>query len=346
MLLRSVLAVAVGIALGSACGPAGVFECQADEDCVAAGIGGTCQPDGFCSFPSDDCDSGQQYGQYASPELAGTCVPLGGDSSSDGTSPGSSGTLPPDTGDASTADGDTGVEPTTGPEPTTGNPPPPDDGLLLWLTFDEAEDAVVLDHSGNDFHAQCLGPCPLITDGIHGDSMLFSEGTSLLVPYQPDFATPDALTIAMWARPERLQGPAMALAELPFLAEADPNWNSWELRLADPQGGDVPHSLFFATANTRVQNVVALPDLPFSEGQWVHVAGVWDGERVRLYVDGVENTNVSATPPQFDGQDIYVGSGASEGMLDDWYDGNLDELRLYGRALDSEEVATLAQGSP
>ncbi|MBL4685943.1 MAG: DUF5050 domain-containing protein [Nannocystaceae bacterium] len=56
------------------------FECTDDSQCNANGDGkeGTCQPaTGFCSFPDDDCDSGQRYGALAPDGLAGACVPEG-----------------------------------------------------------------------------------------------------------------------------------------------------------------------------------------------------------------------------------------------------------------------------
>lgn len=54
------------------------FECTDDSQCNGDGKNGTCQPaTGFCSFPDDDCDSGQRYGALAPDGLAGACVPEG-----------------------------------------------------------------------------------------------------------------------------------------------------------------------------------------------------------------------------------------------------------------------------
>jgi cysteine-rich repeat protein len=52
--------------------PAAVFECSTSADCS----GGTCEPDGLCSFADATCDSGRRYGD-GSGGLAGTCVPGG-----------------------------------------------------------------------------------------------------------------------------------------------------------------------------------------------------------------------------------------------------------------------------
>lgn len=77
------LAFGLGAWLG--CDP-GAFSCEDHASCVFAGQQGVCQGSGYCSFPDDDCKSGQRYGEHASEMLAETCVELveiGGGSDSD-----------------------------------------------------------------------------------------------------------------------------------------------------------------------------------------------------------------------------------------------------------------------
>lgn len=87
----------------AACGS--TFACEQDSQCEQDGAAGVCQAaTGFCSFPSDDCDSGQQYGELAPDGLAGTCVP----SVEDTETPTSTGE-PEDTTGGPTPDPDTGT---------------------------------------------------------------------------------------------------------------------------------------------------------------------------------------------------------------------------------------------
>ncbi len=51
----------------------GAFFCTDDAQCTEDGEAGVCQPNDLCSFPSEDCPSGQAYGKYSG-TLAGRCV--------------------------------------------------------------------------------------------------------------------------------------------------------------------------------------------------------------------------------------------------------------------------------
>lgn len=59
------------IAMAVACGNAS-FECSTDGQCDS----GVCISPGFCAFPTDDCESGLQFGEHAGSDLAGMCVPM------------------------------------------------------------------------------------------------------------------------------------------------------------------------------------------------------------------------------------------------------------------------------
>lgn len=97
------------------------FQCAEDSACVVEGIAGSCEANGFCSFPDEECSSGRRFGQEAPAEFAGICVSSQGSSGEDGsTSSTGAGSTDPattlpeltsDTGGAgSTSGADTGEE--------------------------------------------------------------------------------------------------------------------------------------------------------------------------------------------------------------------------------------------
>jgi hypothetical protein len=80
---------------------------------------------------------------------------------------------------------------------------------------------------------------------------------------------------------------------------------------------------------------------------WVHLAGTYDGTEARLYLDGVEvaHTPQSGTLPT-DGNPVLL-SGNVDAVNDraESFPGRLDEVMLYRRALDADEVSRLHNGA-
>ena len=63
--------------------------------------------------------------------------------------------------------------------------------------------------------------------------------------------------------------------------------------------------------------------------------------RPALYVDGAPS--VTATEPIDDsGLDVAIGGDLDAGAAVLFFDGDLDDLRFYARALDASEISTLA----
>jgi hypothetical protein len=75
-------------------------------------------------------------------------------------------------------------------------------------------------------------------------------------------------------------------------------------------------------------------------GQWYHVAAVWDGATVRLFVNGVlDNTPPARTGTvPTDTRSLYIGgrSGA------DYFDGMIRDVRLYNRAMYDVDIKRMA----
>ncbi len=88
--------------LAAGCGSENTFACTEDSSCS----NGWCEPNGYCSFPDDDCGTGRRYGDFSGP-FSGQCVSSEGD-----TEAGSS------TSSGTGSGGSTEPMLSTGPEPT------------------------------------------------------------------------------------------------------------------------------------------------------------------------------------------------------------------------------------
>lgn len=104
-----------GLGMLGGCFGADAFLCESDVACQQGGVSGQCQPSGYCSFPDDECASGQRYGAHAEGSLAGECVGPGAAGSDSGSSDDGVSTSP-----LTTSTSTTGVTSSTTSPPTTG----------------------------------------------------------------------------------------------------------------------------------------------------------------------------------------------------------------------------------
>ena len=97
-----------------------------------------------------------------------------------------------------------------------------------------------------------------------------------------------------------------------------------------------------ATAGTRVLYGSTAPI-----GQWIHVAGVYDGSTTRLYVNGAQTASSALTGAirRDTARPVYIGGNqntTSTGAPQQFFRGRIDDLRIYGRALSAAEIQALA----
>lgn len=98
---RLALGTLAGLLASPACSSQ-VFHCVDDAACQSGGAAGRCEPEGFCSFPSEDCESGFSFGDLAGGGLAGECVEPG---TADGSGSGGPGPSATSVGEATGSDG-------------------------------------------------------------------------------------------------------------------------------------------------------------------------------------------------------------------------------------------------
>ena len=86
-------------------------------------------------------------------------------------------------------------------------------------------------------------------------------------------------------------------------------------------------------------------DINTRDGRWHHLAAVRSGQRVSLYLDGRLAGECPDTAQSFDlpGDVFYIGRDTRTGSTT--FQGDLDDVRLWRRALNAQEIASLTQGN-
>lgn len=150
----------------------------------------------------------------------------------------------------------------------------------------------------------------------------------------------DRYTLAAWVRYTGTQND-QTLGRWEVLEKAGAYWMNVRTNGLVRVGG-----FYGGCANPNWHYFDSTRALPLN--RWKHVATTYDGSRLRIYIDGRAagamrmsgRTCVSSEP-------LAVGAknNPTKGLLEAFWDGRLDEVRVYARALTATEVAQLATRS-
>ncbi|MEX0931437.1 MAG: LamG domain-containing protein, partial [Candidatus Paceibacterota bacterium] len=84
----------------------------------------------------------------------------------------------------------------------------------------------------------------------------------------------------------------------------------------------------------------AVSSTAVTTGRWYHVVGTFDGQTMKIYIDGVlEDTQEHAYDLTLSTQALRFGS--TQQSYDGFLSGDLDETRIYNRALSASEISAL-----
>jgi hypothetical protein len=98
----------------------------------------------------------------------------------------------------------------------------------------------------------------------------------------------------------------------------------------------------FLIYNTDSNAQTVLSSSSISVNQWYHIAVTLTTSDVKIYINGVEDTTASSTYStiQNGGADLQIGRrGTNSGY--NYFDGKIDQLRIFNRGITPQEVSTL-----
>jgi len=206
----------------------------------------------------------------------------------------------------------------------------------LW-TFDEGMGATAVDWSGHGNHGIIEGE-PKWADGYElGALELDGEDDVVEVPLQPSitFEQGDSFSVLAWINTEATPSPQDGIVGN-YRTSTTPFW----LLIANEDGGA---TMFIRDVDRAHSTLIASPG-KINDGNWHHLAGVRDQQAryLSLYVDGqLVVEEFDETEDINSGQSIWIGD-----HLNRYYDGLIDEVRLYNKALTAEEIAHVIQIDP
>lgn len=205
-------------------------------------------------------------------------------------------------------------------------------GLVGQWDFDEGEDQTAHDTSGNVNHGDIIGADWV--DGKAGNALEFNGvGDYVIVPDSTGLRI-SAYSVEVWIKPSVDTDYWTGV-----IGKPGRNFNFWLGESDDPNGGFVHHRFHDeASTNSGCSNTGA-DSIPMDT--WSHIVITNNGTTCKTYINGNEEASGSVTGSLIiDNTDLYIGRNL-DGASGNYFNGTIDQVRIYNRALSLEEIEGL-----
>ncbi|MHB1463264.1 MAG: LamG-like jellyroll fold domain-containing protein [Armatimonadota bacterium] len=205
-------------------------------------------------------------------------------------------------------------------------------GLTGWWTFDESKNApYVLDYSGHRMGGYLYETTR--TKGWDGNA-LNCQGGCAVIANNALLAPQTGLSFSMWVYTDKANQSDRWMLNRILSGRLD---TGYRLGLSD---GHVTFAMPLTEWSHHVSTSRLLP-----VGKWVYLAVTYDNRTIRIYIDGVESASLERGGP-VKGNDLNLCIGNFDPGHRAFFQGKIDEVKLYNRALSPAELRRHAAEKP
>jgi len=204
--------------------------------------------------------------------------------------------------------------------------------LVTHWKLDEGAGDTIINTAGTEYNGKIMGN-PAWTTGIIGGALEFnSEGDYIEIEDSNDLALRNQITVCAWVKTDKITRRWQAIA-----TKGDRSW-----RLQGCRNGN---ALEFSCSgllvpDNRWGSLYGTTDV--DDGQWHHVAGVYDGQSIYLYLDGrVDNSKPAPGKIRLDDKPVFIGNNSQHPNR--FWNGLIDDVRIYSYGLTADEVTELSR---
>jgi hypothetical protein len=205
-----------------------------------------------------------------------------------------------------------------------------DEALVGYWPFNEGAGNITVDASGNGHDGELIDN-PSWVPGKYGSALAFGVGSEyVVVPDDDALDLSEAVTYMGWFNlREAIAGQRRMMSK-----------------------NDSIFFLFDFSEPTSLDFLVK-PDNDFAEsvtidwvlGEWYHFAGTYDGDALRIYINGVlEGETPGVAPIATSDLDLWFGAD-DYNLPTTTFPGTLDEIRIYNVALTEGEIGEVMESS-
>ena len=220
-----------------------------------------------------------------------------------------------------------------------------DPNLILLYKFNEGAGTNALDWSGHGNHGKLMGN-PQWVAGYDGSALNLGSGNYVAIQnlHYDNASEIPGVTVCAWIRTNS--------GVDQIIASYDRN-EYWRLQINGEVAtdGQVGWHVWTSDGQNDYGSFTRVDD-----GQWHHVCGVFDRGWSTIYIDGKPEPSSRLGSGLGRGRDIrygYVGLGSESTSFNaiprtpaDYFDGDLDEIRIYDKALTQDEIVEVMRVNP
>ena len=221
------------------------------------------------------------------------------------------------------------------------------DGLIGYWKFDGGSDHAV-DSSGNNNYGVFINSA--LAPGRYGQALKLSgdNNSHVSIPASQSLDNfTDKITVTAWVFPERPLNDYKVIVsrQIGVLGHPDQFYLGF-----GPSEGITRYKWHLGTIENGTVIDRSLYKGSAASNRWIHMAGVYDGKMACLYIDGVKIGHHPHTGMiQVDDNPVTIGAeenGPEPLKVANNFEGKIDEVRIYNRALNSAEIKLIYQQAP
>ncbi|MHC4462693.1 MAG: LamG-like jellyroll fold domain-containing protein [Planctomycetota bacterium] len=205
-----------------------------------------------------------------------------------------------------------------------------DPDLLGWWKFDEGSGTTARDSSGKGNDGTLQGNPQWVAGKIGGALEFDGNGDYVDCGASLAFNINTNITVTCWIKVHQLDKSWQAI-----VGQGD---NSWRLHRSSSS-----NNIAWGTNGLSPKDLTGSVNV--NDGQWHHIAGVYDGTQKRLYMDGNLDASSSSTG-NINNSSYNVNIGENAQATGRYWDGLIDDVRVYNRVLTQEEIQQVMIGIP
>lgn len=209
-------------------------------------------------------------------------------------------------------------------------PPAPVDGLMAHWPLDDGLGTTAADVSGRGIQGRLFGNPTWSSGKLQGGLAFDGSGDHIDAGLGAAVVGKGGFAVAAWVRSSASRD------QVVIQQRSAKDYNGQYMLHLTPSG-----QVRFWTFGGTIYGPIAVTPKPINDGEWHHVVGVRENDgTTRIYVDGQLHASVAGAPRALVPIQVYVGADMRNQSR--FFDGSLDDVRIYNRSLSANEVTNLA----